>query len=201
VTQTAEGFPRTERASGKVIALVGSAGALRPVAMVLADLPADLDAPVLVVLHLHAGYLSNLAAILGRRTLLPVKQAEAGDRPQPGHVYVAAPDFHLRMAADGTLELDGSAPVGWLRPAADVLLLSLAEAFDGGTLAVVLSGTGHDGTAGAAAVKGAGGTVIAQDEESSEFFGMPGAAVAEGVVDSVLPLGDIPAAVAAFVRK
>lgn len=200
MTQTAEGSPRSDR-SPKAVALVGSAGGLGAIASVLAHLPADLDAPVFVLLHLHDGHLSHLAAILGRRTDLPVKQAEAGERASAGHVYVAPPGAHLRAAAEGTVDLDHGAPVRQLRPAADVLLVSLAEAYGVGAVAVVLSGSGHDGAAGATAVKRAGGRVIAQDEESADFFGMPGAAVAEGVVDDVLPLAEIAAAVAAYVRE
>jgi two-component system chemotaxis response regulator CheB len=155
---------------------------------------------VFVVLHLQSGRLSLLADIVARRTLLPVKQAEPGDRPERGHVYVAPPDAHLLMAPDGTLALDRGEPVGHVRPAADVLLGSLAAVCGSRTLAVVLSGTGHDGAAGAVAVRLAGGTVIAQDRETAEFFGMPGAAIARDGVDRVLPLEGIASAVAEFVR-
>ena len=86
-----------------------------------------------------------------------------------------------------------------MRPSADALLLSIAKEYEGRCLAVVLSGTGTDGAAGAAAVKRAGGSVVAQDEATSDHFGMPGAAILAGGVDDVLAIDDIGAAVIDFV--
>jgi two-component system chemotaxis response regulator CheB len=199
VTEPEGDTPRAE--APKIVALVGSAGALRAFSRVLGDLPPDLAAPVLVLLHLHAGAASQLAPILGRATTLVVKQAEAGELPQAGHVYVAPPDAHLRVSADTRLELDAGPPVGVLRPAADMLLESIAHVYGRRALVVVLTGAGSDGADGVVAVKAAGGTVFAQDRESSEFFGMPGAAAATGVVDRVLPLAEVAAAVREFVRR
>jgi two-component system chemotaxis response regulator CheB len=191
--------PRSELAS-KVVALVGSAGALGAFRVVLQDLPEELAAPVVVVLHLHEGHRSLLASILARRTVLAVKQAEAGDELEPGHVYVAPPGAHLLVTLNRTLELGDGPRVGSVRPSADVLLTSLALAYGRDTLAVIMSGAGHDGAAGASAVKLAGGAVIAQDRESAEYFGMPGTAIAEGAVDRVLPVRQIGAAIVEFVR-
>jgi two-component system chemotaxis response regulator CheB len=158
---------------------------------VLGGLPHSLDAAVLVVLHLTPQHRSLLADILGRRTDLAVKQAEDGEALRPRIAYVAPPDAHLLVTDEGTLRLDKSELVHHVRPSADVLLLSLAQNHGGRCLAVILSGTGIDGAAGAAAVKSAGGTVLAQDEATSEYFGMPGAAILAGGVDEVLPLDRI----------
>ena len=182
------------------MALVGSAGGLTAAATVLADLHADLRAPLVVLLHLDPNYVSNLAAILGRSTTLPVKQAEAGDALVDGHIFAAPPASHLLVTPDKRLELGHGPPVGRLRPSADVFLTSLALAYGTGTLAVILSGAGHDGAAGAAAVKLAGGRVVAQDEATAEYFGMPGAVVEEGAADHVLPLGRIAAGILEFVQ-
>jgi two-component system chemotaxis response regulator CheB len=182
------------------VALVGSAGGLNAVSVVLTSLPAELAAAVIVLLHLDPNHVSHLAAILTRATPLPVKQAATGDALVDGHVYVAPPASHLLVTSARSLQLDGGPPVGTLRPSADVFLTSLALAYGAGTLAAILSGAGHDGAAGAAAVKLAGGTVIAQDAASSEYFGMPGAAVEEGVVDRILPLGEIARAACEFVQ-
>jgi len=197
VTQT-EHEPTRTQTRLKVVALVGSAGSLRAFGEVLAPLPADLEASVVVIMHLHSGHESVLASILARSCRMPVKQAEADDLLEPSHVYVAPPDAHL-LVAGGKLELDLGPPIHFLRPSADVLLASLAAAFDGGALAVILSGSGTDGAAGVVAVKAAGGTVIAQDE-SAEYTGMPQAAIASGAVDRVLPLDQIASAVLEFVR-
>jgi len=188
------------RSADKVVALVGSAGGLRGFAHVLEQLPGDLAAAVVVVLHLHAAYPSMLAPILGRSSQLPVKQAEAGDVLEPGHVYVAPPNVHLLVLPTGTLQLDTAPPIHFLRPSADALLESLASSYAADCMAVVFSGTGIDGAAGAVALKASGGVVVAQDEETSDYFGMPAAAIASGAVDRVLALDGIAAAVVDFVR-
>ncbi|HEY3922220.1 MAG TPA: chemotaxis protein CheB [Gaiellaceae bacterium] len=183
-----------------VVALVASAGGIHALGRVLSGLPRDFEAAVVVVLHLQSGQPSMLADVLARRSPLPVKQAVPGDRLEPGHVYVAPPDAHLIMREDGALQLDMSPPIHFLRPSADVFLASLASSHSQRALAVVLSGSGHDGALGATAVKESGGIVLAQDESTSEYFGMPSAAIASGAVDRVLALDDIAAAVVAFVR-
>lgn len=167
---------------------------------VLEELPADFGAAIVVVLHLQAAHPSMLATILGRALSIPVKQAEAGDVLEAGHVYVAPPAAHLLVGADGTLRLDTTPPIHFLRPSADVLLGSLAAAYGAECMAIVFSGTGTDGAAGAAAVKASGGVVLAQDEASSEYFGMPSAAIALDAVDQVLGLERIAPAVVEFVR-
>jgi two-component system chemotaxis response regulator CheB len=129
-----------------------------------------------------------------------VREARDGDVLEPGTVYVAPPDAHLLVDADGSLRLERSELVHHVRPSADALLLSIAHEYRGRCLAVVLSGTGIDGAAGAAAVHQAGGRVLAQDEATSEHFGMPGAAILAGGVDEILSLEDIGPAVVEFVR-
>jgi two-component system chemotaxis response regulator CheB len=138
---------------------------------------------------------SLLPAILGRWTPLHVEQAEDGMPLEAGVVRVAPPDAHLLVDDDEILRLDHSELVHHVRPSADVLLLSLAQNHRGRCTAIVLSGTGIDGAAGAAAVKRAGGRVLAQDEATSQYFGMPGTAILAGGVDEVLPLDDIARAV------
>jgi two-component system chemotaxis response regulator CheB len=178
-----------------VVAVVGSAGGIRALEVVLGGLPAGLDASVLVVIHLTPRAPSVLPVILGRATELRVEPAADGARLEPGVVQVAPPDAHLLLDEDETLRLDHSEVVHYVRPSADVLLLSLAQNHRGPCTAIVLSGTGLDGAAGAAAVKRAGGRVLAQDEATSEYFGMPGAAILAGGVDEVLPLDEIAPAV------
>jgi two-component system chemotaxis response regulator CheB len=178
-----------------VVAVVGSAGGIRALQVVLGALPPDLDACVLVVIHLTPLAPSLLHSILGRATTLHVAQAFDGALLEPGVVWVAPPDAHLLVEPGETIRLDHSELVHHVRPSADVLLLSLARNHIGPCTAVVLSGTGIDGAAGAAAVKQAGGRVLAQDEATSQYFGMPGAAILAGGVDEVLPLDEIAPAV------
>jgi two-component system chemotaxis response regulator CheB len=142
-----------------------------------------------------------MADILNRHSRLPIKQAEDGDRVQPGSVFIAPPDRHLLVNADGRLSLSRAELVHFVRPSADLLFESVAASFKDRAIAVMLTGTGSDGATGVEAIKKMGGTVIAQDEGTSEFFGMPGAAIQTGVVDFVLPLKDIgPALTKLIVR-
>ena len=98
------------------------------------------------------------------------------------------------------LKLTTTPPVNFCRPSADVLFTSVAEAFGKGVLAVILTGMGNDGAEGAKVIAAAGGAVFAQDKETSVVWGMPGAAVATGIVDRIIPLGGMPKAVEAAVK-
>jgi len=177
-----------------VVALAASAGGLTALSRVLADLPAQFPAALLVVQHLDPHHRSLMADILGRRTALRVKQAEEGDRLLPGTVYVAPPDRHLLVNPDGTLSLSQTELVHFVRPSADLLFESVAATAKQRAIAVVLTGTGTDGNMGVRAIKKMGGTVIVQNEQTSEFFGMPSAAIQTGCVDFILPLDEIPKA-------
>jgi len=171
--------------------LAASAGGLQALSTVLAGLPPTFPAAILVVQHLDRRHRSMMAEILSRRSLLKVKQAEQGEVVVRGTVYVAPPDEHLLVGPSGAISLSHAELVHFVRPSADLLFESVAASFREGAIAVVLSGTGIDGAMGVKAIKKMGGTVIAQDEASAAFFGMPGAAVKTGNVDFILPLNRI----------
>jgi two-component system chemotaxis response regulator CheB len=178
----------------RVVVLGASAGGPLALGDVLESLPADLDAAVVVVLHLMANHRSLLAEVLARRTELPVVQARDGDPLVAGHVYVAPPDHHLTFRAlDETIVLDTSAPRGHHRPSIDATLESAAETFGADTIAVVMTGTGSDGAQGARRVRARGGVLIAQ--QGAEYEAMPAAAIETGAVDQVLPLHAIAPAI------
>ena len=183
-----------------VIAIASSAGGLKAVSLVLAALPAGFPASIVVVQHLDPRHRSLMAHILSRRTVLPVKEAEEGDKLRAGTVYIAPPNKHLLVNPDATLSLSQSELVHFVRPSADLLFESVAGSFKDRAIAVVLSGTGSDGSMGVQAIRKMGGTVLAQDEPSSEFFGMPHAAIQTGCVDFVLALGEIPGALVTLVQ-
>lgn len=182
--------PLRPRGVRNVVAVASSAGGLKALGAFVSGLPASLPAAVLVVQHLDPHYPTLLPQILARRTSLSVTLAEDGDRLEAGVVAVAPPDRHL-VVKGGRLSLSSADRVHYLRPSADLLFGSVAAAFAERAIAVILSGTGSDGTDGAERVKALGGTVICQDEASSEFPGMPRSAVESGWVDQVLPLDDI----------
>lgn len=175
----------------RVIGLAASAGGLKALNTVLSGLPRELHAAVVVVQHLEPTHRSMMAPILDRRTELLVTEARDGDRLVSGHAYVAPPDRHLLVNVNGSLSLTQSELVHFVRPSADLLFESLAASCKQRAIAVVLTGTGIDGSLGITAVKKMGGTVIAQDEASADFFGMPSAAIETGAVDFVLPLEEI----------
>jgi len=142
-------------------------------------LPSDLDAAVVVVLHLLADHRSLLPQILERRTELPVSHARDGDVLEAGRVYVAPPDAHLAIdPVDRRVRLEETEPLRFHRPSIDRAFETAAGAFGRSTIAVVLTGTGSDGTAGAVRVRELGGTVFAQ--EAPEFAPMPRAAIDAG---------------------
>ena len=184
-----------------VVALAASAGGLTALSSVLADLPAGFPAGILVVQHLDPRHRSLMADILSRRTHLEVKQAEDGDRLAGGRVYIAPPNRHLLLNGDGSLSLTQTELVHFVRPSADLLFESVAASYKDRSIAVVLSGSGGDGSMGVKAIKKMGGTVLAQDQRTSEFFGMPGAAIDSGNVDFVLPLEEIAPALVTLVMK
>jgi two-component system chemotaxis response regulator CheB len=177
----------------EIVAMASSAGGLNALAQVLSDLPAAF-LPVVVVQHLYPRHRSLMAEILGRRTALQVCQAQEGDRVERGVVHIAPPDRHLLVNGDGSLSLTQTELVHFVRPSADLLFESVAASYRERAIAVVLTGSGSDGEMGVRAVKKMGGLVIAQDRSSSEFFGMPGAAIDTGTVDMILPLNEIAGA-------
>jgi len=174
-----------------VFVVAASAGGVDAVCVLLAALPDDFPAPVIVLMHLLSGHPSLLREVLGRSSSLPVEWASPGMRLESSRVYVAPPSVHSILGDEGELELDEGPPVHFVRPSADRLLASCASAYGAATVAVILTGSGVDGASGVEAVKAAGGIVIAQDEATSAHFGMPRAAIQTGVVDTVLGLDAI----------
>jgi two-component system chemotaxis response regulator CheB len=190
---------QTTNGAFDIIALAASAGGLTALSEVLSALPKGFPASIVVVQHLDPRHRSLMAKILSGRTVLSVKEAEEGDLLRPATVYVAPPDRHLLVNSGGTLSLTQSEMVHFVRPSADLLFESVAASFKEKAIAVVLTGSGSDGNMGAKAIRKMGGTVIAQDKSTSEFFGMPGAAIQSGNVDFILPLAEIPSALVTLV--
>lgn len=180
-----------------VVAIAASTGGPQSLDRVIAALPADLPACVLIVQHMPPGFTASFAERLNRKGQFPVKEAAGGDPVQAGRAYVAAGGFHLvvkRSFPGGPLflHLDDSPPVNGLRPAANVLFHSLVEQEVERIVAVVMTGMGTDGAEGIQAIKAQGGWVIAQDEETCVIYGMPKAAAATGCVDRIVSLSSIP---------
>ena len=182
-----------------VLGIGSSTGGPEALTQVLSALPADLGVPVLVAQHMPPMFTARFAERLDAKTPFVVREAVAGDRLLPGHVYVAPGDWHLRVGGsvlDPRVALDQGPAENYCRPAVDPLFRSLAEVYGAATLAVVLTGMGHDGAAGCVEVARVGGQVLAQDEATSVVWGMPGSVVAAGVADEVLALDQVAPTVA-----
>jgi two-component system chemotaxis response regulator CheB len=191
--------PDIPRGAFDIVALAASAGGLNALSHILAALPGNFPAAIVVVQHLDPRHRSLMADILSRRTALKVKQAQAGDSLKAGTAYIAPPNKHLLVNSDGRLSLTQTELVHFVRPSADLLFESAAARYKERAIAVVLSGTGSDGSMGVKAIKKMGGTVIAQDEKTAEFSGMPAAAMQTGCVDFALALEEIPSALATLI--
>lgn len=173
-----------------VVALVCSAGGLRALMTVLGGLRADFPGAVIVLQHQQPDRVSRLAAILDRHCVLPVADAVHGGRLRAATVAVVPPGKHALVTADDEIALIDSGDRPPYRPSADLLLTSLALVAPHRSIAVILSGEGHDGATGALALHELGGQVLASDEATSNHFSMPSAAIArDEAVDEVVPLG------------
>ena len=166
----------------------------------LSQLPGGFGAIIVIVQHVDPRHRSLMPQVIGRQTRLPVAHAEEGIKLEADHVYLAPPNQHMLINRKGTLTLTDTELVNFVRPSADLMFESVAAAYGERAIAVVLTGSGHDGAMGVTAIKQRGGTVIAQDEASSEFFGMPSAAITTGAVDFVLPLDDIAPKLVALIE-
>jgi two-component system chemotaxis response regulator CheB len=142
-----------------------------------------------------------MSDILSRRTPLPVDEAGAHSRLKKGHVLIAPPNQHLLVNRDRSVTLTQTELVHFVRPSADLLFESVAAGFGPKAIAVVLSGSGMDGSMGVQAIKKTGGTVIVQDVRTAEFAGMPEAAIKTGAADFVLPLTEIAPALIKLVAE
>jgi two-component system chemotaxis response regulator CheB len=183
----------------EIVAIAASAGGVHALTDLLGRLPGRFPATIVVVQHLDPRHRSLMPQIFNRRSTLPVYEAVDGLEIEGGRVYLAPPDRHMLVNRDGTLSLTQTELVNFVRPSADLLFESVAAAYGERAIAVVLTGAGKDGSMGVTAIKARRGTVIVQDEATSEFFSMPSAAIRTGVVDFVLSLDEIPAALVTLV--
>lgn len=172
----------------RLVAAAASTGGPAALYRLLERLPRDIGVPFVVVQHIADGFGPGLVAWLNSGSPLPVKLVEHGELLLAGTVYVAPPQRHARVRRDGTVALSGDAPVCGFRPSATVLFQSVAEAYGEAAAGVILTGMGTDGLEGLRALRHAGGCVLAQDEESSVVFGMPGAVVQAGLAHVVAPI-------------
>ena len=174
-----------------IVVIGTSAGGLKALEKILGGLPVGFPLPIVAVQH-RSRESDALAAVIRSLVSLPVVEAEDKEPITTPNVYIAPPDYHLLLEPGG-LALSTDEPVSFSRPSIDVLFESAADAYGPAVLAVLLTGANQDGTRGLARVRAVGGATIAQDPRTAESPEMPATAIASGVVDRVLPLGEIAA--------
>jgi two-component system chemotaxis response regulator CheB len=177
-----------------ILAIGASTGGPKAVLSILKTLPTGFSGAVFVVQHISSGFAKGFAYWLDLECQLPVRLAEAGDRPVSGEVLVAPTDCQMLLEKGVIRVLDAPA-VNCCRPSIDVFFSSLAVDRGKDTVGVLLTGMGKDGAQGLAEIRDSGGFTIVQDEKSSVVFGMPKAAIALDAADEILSLEAIPEAV------
>jgi two-component system chemotaxis response regulator CheB len=193
-------FKATPIVSAPVVLAIGvSTGGPAALDILLPGLPANFPLPVLLVQHMPELFTKLLAERLNARCPLQVREGAEGEPVRVGVIYIARGNWHMevragaRIGLPATLRLNQGPPENHCRPAVDVLFRTAAAVYGAGVLAVVLTGMGSDGMAGARLIREQGGSVLAQDQASSTVWGMPGAVTAAGLAHSVLPLNTIAA--------
>ncbi len=174
-----------------MVAIGASTGGPPVLLQILAALTTPLPVPILVVQHISPGFIGGMAEWLATASGLPVSVAKSGEIPFPGHVYLAPDGQHLQVGRAGELQLTLDPLRQGLCPSVGVLFRSMAERFGPRAIGVLLTGMGRDGAEELKLMADGGALTIAQDEESSIVFGMPGEAVKLGAARYVLPPGKI----------
>jgi len=195
--------PATGSGRIDVIAIGCSTGGPDALARVVKMLPSGLPVPVLVVQHMPPVFTRMFAERLDRGSALRVVEATADMPLEAGTVYIAPGDYHLEVVRRGTAvttALNTGPPENFCRPAVDVLFRSVNRTYGRSTIAVVLTGMGHDGRGGCAELARSGAEIVAQDEATSVVWGMPGSVVSAGLATAILPLDEISTYVLARVN-
>ncbi len=182
-----------------VVGIGASAGGLRALKLFLSAVPHDSGLAYVVVVHLSPEHESHLADLLQAASGMPVEQVNEDTVLEANRVYVIPPNANLNTI-DTHLRLSDLEENRAERATIDHFFRTLARAHDGKAMGVILSGTGSDGTLGLRVIKEEGGLTVAQDPSEAEYDGMPRNAIASGVVDLVLPAGEMPEALIRFAR-
>ena len=184
-----------------LIAGIGaSAGGIQALKEFFENVPADSGVAYVVILHLSPDHESRLAEVLQTTAQIPITQVNERVKVEPNHVYVVPPNQHLGME-DGHISVEPNLTLEARRAPVDIFFRTLAEARHAGAIAVVLSGTGADGSMGLKRVKERGGAVFVQNPREAEFSDMPRNSIATDLVDAVLNVAEIPAKIVAYKNK
>lgn len=179
----------------EIIVIGSSTGGPRALLSIFKRLPTNIKQPILISQHLPPAFTATLVKNITKNSRWAGDEAKNGEEIKPGRIYLAPGNRHMLVKVRGEkkhIQLTDGLPVNFCKPSVDTLFLSVAEAYGGRALALMLTGMGSDGLKGSQAIADAGGTVIAQDEDSCIVWGMPRAVAEAGLCSAVLPLKDIP---------
>ncbi|MEI6308611.1 MAG: chemotaxis-specific protein-glutamate methyltransferase CheB [bacterium] len=168
------------------VAMGASTGGPPILVRILSELPGDFPLPILIVQHISPGFIQGMVDWLKDSIHLSVELAQQAAPLLPGHVYLAPDDWQFGLDAADRVTLSKDPPENDLRPSVSFLFRSVSKRWGAQSIGVLLSGMGSDGARELGAIRRQGGVTIAQNEESSAVFGMPGAAVTLGAVDFLL---------------
>ncbi len=183
-----------------IVGIGASAGGIAALQSFFENVPANSGCAYVVILHLSPDFESRLAEILQRTAKIPVAQVrEERQKVEPDHVYVIAPNSHLKMA-DGFLQCLPVTSYEERRAPVDIFFRTLAESHEGRSVAVILSGTGPNGSMGVKRVKEKGGIILVQDPKEAPYSDMARASIATDLVDYILPVAQIPEHILAYRR-
>lgn len=174
-----------------VVALGTSSGGPRALKEVIPLLPANFPAGMVIVQHMPAGFTRSLADRLNNESKIRVKEAEEGDRIEPGLALLAPGNYHLEIKTGGIVQLNQKPPLWGVRPCVDYMMESIAPIYGQRAIGVILTGMGRDGANGMSEIQKHGGKTIVQNEETCLVYGMPRAVVERGLANHILPLQDI----------
>ena len=191
---------RGRTGASRALLIATSTGGPRALAELIPGLPSPLGLGTMIVQHMPAGFTASLAARLDRTGPLTVREAQGGESLEPGVALIAPGGRHLRLSPTGQTALTDEAPLGGLRPRADLLIEDAAAAWGDRLTLVVLTGMGNDGLRGAKEVRRNGGRILVEAEQTCTVYGMPRAVAEAGLADEVLPLDQMAAAIAAEVN-
>lgn len=195
---------RWSSSAPRIVAIGSSTGGPQALNVVLKELgPAAARVPIVITQHMPATFTAILAENLGKTAGLPAAEGRDGEVLKPGQIYVAPGGKHmvLKPSPEGAvIKLDDSPPVNYCKPAVDIMFDSVAAVYGPAVLAAVLTGMGSDGGKGAVTIADGGGSVIAQDQESSVVWGMPQAVVQQKACTAVLPLNALSATLARILK-
>ena len=177
----------------KLIIIGGSAGSLQVILGIIPTIGPDMPLPIVIVLHRHVDFESNLGDLLSSKTRATIKEVEEKEPILPGTIYIAPADYHVLIEKDYTFSLDYSEKVNFSRPSIDVTFRCAADVYDKKLVCVLLSGGNADGVNGMEYAKERGGVLVVQDPSTADVPYMPQHAIARMAVDFIVPAEEMPA--------